>query len=304
MVKVILPDNQTRSKNISHCWTLYWFIPTAPVVHRSALYKLVNSDTDEDTATFKEIVEEPAFLPLINRQNASGSTLLHEACRNNSPGKAAILVRKGVELERKVEGQEEMDEGDLVKKYLVKNENHNEVPMTSLVKSLEEDEVRQFLEKMTNEITDVAKSKFIGMENREGRGWNTFDLACLRGDWKSALSLHALGLCQREEDQGKEIDQILSERSKGIVHVVEHPALENLLEEWAAAAENEKEAAEKKIDDIFDDVDVKVLFIQVGDSQREQLSRILKEWNCGRNNKGEWNCLIFLISIGNENLSK
>ena len=129
------------------------------------------------------------------------------------------------------------------------------------------------------------------MENREGRGWNTFDLACLRGDWKSALSLHALGLCQREEDQGKEIDQILSERSKGIVHVVEHPALENLLEEWAAAAaENEKEALEKKIDDIFDDVDVKVLFIQVGDSQGEQLRGIVKEWNRGRSRKGEGNC--------------
>ena len=80
-------------------------------------------------------------------------------------------------------------------------------------------------------------------------------------------------------------------KRKGIVHVVEHPALEPLLEEWAAAADkNEKEAAEKKINDIFDDVDVKVLFIQVGDSQREQLSGIVKEWNRGRNNKGEWNC--------------
>ena len=89
------------------------------------------------------------------------------------------------------------------------------------------------------------------------------------------------------------------------MHVVEHPALENLLEEWAAAAdEKEKEAAEKKIDDIFYEVDVKVLFIQVGDRKRQQLSRIVKEWNRGGNNKGEWNCLIFLISIGNENLSK
>ena len=57
----ILHNNQTRFKNISHCWTLCWFIPTAPVVHRSALYELVNSNTDEDNATFKEIVEEPAF---------------------------------------------------------------------------------------------------------------------------------------------------------------------------------------------------------------------------------------------------
>ena len=66
-------------------------------------------------------------------------------------------------------------------------------------------------------------------------------------------------------------------------------ALEPLLEECvAAASESEKEADELKIDDIFDNVDVKVLFIQVGDSQREQLSGIVKEWNRGRNNKGEW----------------
>ena len=144
---------------------------------------------------------------------------------------------------------------------------------------------------MTTEITDVAKSEFIGIKNREGRKRDLFELASLRGDWKIALSLHALRLCQREGDQ------ILSERSKGIVHVVEHPALEPLLEEWAAAAdENEKEAAEKKIDNIFDDVDVKVLFIQVGDSQGEQLSGIVKEWNRGRNNKGEWNCF-FIFNI-------
>ena len=92
------------------------------------------------------------------------------------------------------------------------------------------------------------------------------------------------------------LEKSLEECSKGIVHVVEHPALENLLEEWAAAAENEnkKEAAEQKIDDIFDDVDVKVLFIQVEDSKSEQLSGIAKEWNRGRSNKGEWDC--FLIN--------
>ena len=252
------------------------------MVHRSALYELVNSNTDEDNATFKEIVEEPAFPALINRQNANGSTLLHEACKENFPEKAAILIRKGVEVERKVEGQEGMSEGDLVRKYLEKNENRRgEMPMTSLLDYVDEDQVKVFLEKMTAEKIDLKA--FLTND--------PFKLACTKGQWKSAFTLHALGLCQREEDQDKEIDEILSERSRGIVHVVEHPALEPLLEEWAAAAdENEKEAAEKKIDDIFEDVDVKVLFIQVGDRKRQQLSRIVKEWNRGRTNKGEGKC--------------
>ena len=87
------------------------------MVHRSALYELVNSNTDEDNATFKEIVEEPAFPALINRRNTNGSTLLHEACRNNFPEKAAILIRKGVEVERKIEGQERTAEDKGVSHY-------------------------------------------------------------------------------------------------------------------------------------------------------------------------------------------
>ena len=157
------------------------------------------------------------------------------------------------------------------------------MPMTSLLDYVDDDQVKVFLEKMTAEKIDLKA--FLTND--------PFKLACTKGQWKSAFTLHALDYCL---DQGKGIEQILIEaetKRKGIVHVVEHPALEPLLEEWAAAAaENEKEAAEKKIDDIFDDVEVKVLFIQVGDSQREQFSGIVKEWNHGRSNKGEWDCIL------------
>ena len=126
------------------------------MVHRSALYELVISDNDDNTKTFKEIVEEPAFLPLIYRRNTSGSTLLHEACRKNFPEKAAILVRKGVEVEGKVEGQERTAEGDLVEMYLEKNENSDgEMPITSLVNHLEGDQVTSFLKKLKTKM-DIA----------------------------------------------------------------------------------------------------------------------------------------------------
>ena len=104
-----------------------------------------NTLLDLDKATFKEIVEEPAFPALINRQNTNGSTLLHEACKNNSPEKAVILVRKGVELERRVEGQERMSGGYLVRRYLEKNVNRKgEMPMTSLLDYVDEDQVKVF----------------------------------------------------------------------------------------------------------------------------------------------------------------
>ena len=62
------------------CWTLSWCIPTNPVVHRSALFTLVNSDKADDDVTFNEILEEQDVSTLINRRNASGNILLHQAC--------------------------------------------------------------------------------------------------------------------------------------------------------------------------------------------------------------------------------
>ena len=223
-------------------------------MHRSALFTLVNSDKADDDVTFNEILEKQDVLTWINRRNASGSTLLHQACRNNFPEKALLLMRKGAKVE----------ENSLC-----------EMPVSSLVKFLEEDEVRTFLETLRAEI-DVTD--FISKHNRDEQ--DPFELACIRGDWRIAFSLHALNY-----DQSREIDEILMDRSRGIQHIVECPDLQPLLEAWSSVTSvEEKEAAEQKINTFFSEIRDRVLF-----TQREDLRRVVREWNSGHTYRGEWN---------------
>ena len=88
----------------------------------------------EDKETFEEILEEQDVSALINRKNASGSTLLHQACINNSPEKAALLMKKGA---------------------VVQSNGENETPYMTLMKCFEEGEVAAFLEKLRAEV-DVS----------------------------------------------------------------------------------------------------------------------------------------------------
>ena len=72
------------------------------------------------------------------------------------------------------------------------------MPMTSLLDYVDEDQVKVFLEKMTAEEIDLQAF----LTNAP------FKLACTKGQWKGAFTLHALGYCQSEGHQGKEIDQM------------------------------------------------------------------------------------------------
>ena len=103
-------------------------------MHRSALFALVNSSEMEDKETFEEIMEEQDVSALINRKNASGSTLLHQACINNSPVKAALLMKKGA---------------------VVQINRENETPYMTLMKCFGEGEVAAFLEELRAEV-DVS----------------------------------------------------------------------------------------------------------------------------------------------------
>ena len=88
----------------------------------------------EDKETFEEIMEEQDVSALINRKNTSGSTLLHQACINNSPEKAALLMKKGA---------------------VVQINRENETPYMTLMKCFGEGEVAAFLEELRAEV-DVS----------------------------------------------------------------------------------------------------------------------------------------------------
>ena len=95
---------------------------------------------------------------MINRPNAVGDTVLHQACRMNMPKKAALLIKHGAN-------------------YLANNKD--EMPFFSLVKSNHESDINSFKEELQTEIEDFVKSlqeKFQNLHTklRNGRlSWKT-----------------------------------------------------------------------------------------------------------------------------------
>ena len=231
------------------------------MLHRNALFTLASSDNLDNNMVLNEVLEEQDVSNLINWRNASGSSLLHEACMNNLAEKALLLMRKGAVLQQNGKG---------------------EMPIVSLVKFLEEDQVRVFLEKLQ---TEVSVSDFVKTRNSADK--DPFEWACLKGDWHGALSLHAVGASSLTGNQ-QWIDEIPMGDGRGIQYIVECPALQPLLEFWSSASEEEKGKAKKKINAFFFET-VRVLFIpadEMEDSKEHKLRRIVKEWNSANNNKG------------------
>ena len=85
--------------------TLLWFIPTEPVVHRSALFSLVSSDEEKDLETLTEMMKIKDTETVINRPNQKGETALHRACQKNSPIKVQLLIKKGAQIRANSEGE-------------------------------------------------------------------------------------------------------------------------------------------------------------------------------------------------------
>ena len=62
---------------------LLWFIPIKPVIHRSALHKLVKSNNEEDLDLLKEMLQVKDIGAVTNRPNREGKTALDLALQNN-----------------------------------------------------------------------------------------------------------------------------------------------------------------------------------------------------------------------------
>ena len=64
---------------------------TNPVVHRSALFSMVNSDKETDLETLTEMTGIKIAKAVINRPNRKGETVFQLACSNNDEWKAILL---------------------------------------------------------------------------------------------------------------------------------------------------------------------------------------------------------------------
>merc|ERR1719507_1354054 len=77
--------------------TLCFLIPTDPVVHRSALFSMVNSDKENDLETLTEMTGVKNTETVINRPNRKGETVFQLACSKNDEWKAISLWTAGAE---------------------------------------------------------------------------------------------------------------------------------------------------------------------------------------------------------------
>merc|ERR1719458_524592 len=74
-----------------------------PILHRAAVFQLVNSDTKEDILTFDEIFQEGKNLSnFINRPNSSGRTPLYNACERQSPKKVSQLLSSKADVNQTI----------------------------------------------------------------------------------------------------------------------------------------------------------------------------------------------------------
>ena len=75
---------------------------TRPILHRAAVFQLVESDTKEDMELFDEIFgsgkDLPNFRIDINRPSSLGRTVLHNACETLSSQKCFELIKSGAEI--------------------------------------------------------------------------------------------------------------------------------------------------------------------------------------------------------------
>ena len=67
-----------------------------PILHRAAVFQLIDSDTNEDIELFDEIFRDGKDLSnFLNRPNTEGRTPLHNACERLSSQKCFQLINSG-----------------------------------------------------------------------------------------------------------------------------------------------------------------------------------------------------------------
>ena len=128
----------------------------------------------------------------------------------------------------------------------------------------------------------------VNRPNSEGE--TPLQLACSNNDEWKAILLWTAGAELGEDQTTKSfLEKNTFMHPLGIQHVVECSALVDLLKNWSAATNEEKEEAEQKIKDLFSN-DLKLIFVpisEVEEEKKEELKKNMKEWNRSHTMKGE-----------------
>ena len=143
---------------------------TQPILHRAAVFQLIDSEIKEDTELFNEIFQKGNDLSnFISRPNSSGRTPLHIACDKQSPRKLVQLLKAGAAIMPDGKGEKpEWESHYLIlensdrpqDQELVKTTNRSDLQLLGIRHTVEEPELVELLRRW-NSVTFGKDSKVL-----------------------------------------------------------------------------------------------------------------------------------------------
>ena len=243
--------------------------PTQPMLHRAAVFQLIESETKEDTELFEEIFQDGKDLSnFINRPNSLGRTPLYNACERQSPRKVSQLLRAGADVnQRTANGQSPLH---------IACEKQSSRNVVALLK---------------------AGANVIPDDNGEKPAWESHYLALENSDRPEDLALVKTSIKSRAEAGRFEDQELYSTLEKedlqllGIRHTVVEPDLLEFLRTWNSAEDNTTREAEQRVIETFVE-GTKVLTIplscDMGREKKEEMKEIVRKWNSHHTTKCEY----------------
>ena len=141
---------------------------TQPILHRAAVFQLIDSEIKEDTELFNEIFQKGNDLSnFISRPNSSGRTPLHIACDKQSPRKLVQLLKAGAAIMPDGKGEKpEWESHYLIlensdrpqDQELVKTTNRSDLQLLGIRHTVEEPELVELL-RTWNSAEDITKEE-------------------------------------------------------------------------------------------------------------------------------------------------
>ena len=142
---------------------------------------------------------------------------------------------------------------------------------------------------LTEMMEGPAISDFVNLKDKNGM--TPLQVACNNNDELKVILLWAAGATISPEDEKskKFLMKHVKVHPLGIQHIIEHPTVAGLLEDWMSAEKEGKEEAEERVKEHFN-AEVNVIFAptsDLGKPEKEKLRRNTKEWNRSHTMKGK-----------------
>ena len=233
------------------------------------LNTLINSDEEESAHMFTEMMQGPAISEFVNLKAKNGMTPLQVASEVNSLDKVLVLIKNGAKSVLNKDSDKPAV-ADLLITLINSDKEHDDVILGEMLKV-------------------PAISEFVNLKDKNGM--TPLQAACNNNDELTVSILSAAGatISPKDKKSKKFLEKYSFTHPVGIQHLIEHPTVAGLLEDWMSAEKEKKKEAEERVKEHFN-ADVNVIFVPtfgLEENEKEKLRRNTKEWNRSHTMKGK-----------------